>query len=215
MTDILICPCINLFWKAVRPCKEERWSSFSQCADRVLPSHRHTRALCTSSPRLSSPRSVPPVPSWSTRKVVYSFVFHSYNKIQLLFFSLPGFLPYLNQCLIQFCSCQVFVYKAIVIHKYFQGRFYSYDSRHLPPECADPETEWRLSSCIWGCFRPVLYNLQLWRVSRKLLVSAADLPRNFPFLPHWPAPPMLPPLSLIWHLAPSPGRKKQEKPRKR
>lgn len=138
-------------------------------------------------------------PQLKHKKGLLLFFFHSYNKIQLLFFSLPGFLPYLNQCLIQFCSCQVFVYKAIVIHNYFQGRFYSYDSRHLPPECADPETERQLSSCIWGVFQASSLQPTALKGLQKalLLVSAADLPRSFPFLPHCQEPPMLPPLSLV------------------
>lgn len=80
--DILICPCINLFWKAVRPCKKERWSSFLQNADRV-PSRTSTTtghrarawhfSFCT---RVLSLCSAPSVPSWSRRSLfVLFFVF--------------------------------------------------------------------------------------------------------------------------------------------
>lgn len=198
MTDILICPCINLFWKAVRPCKEERWSSFSQCADRVLPSHRHTRALCTSSPRLSSPRSVPPVPSWSTRKVFYSFVFHSYNKIQLLFFSLPGF-PAIFKSVFD----SVLFLPGVCLQSYCYSQIFPGEILFVWQQTSSPGVRWSRNWVTTVLHLGVFQASSLQPTALKgpqealLLVSAADLPRNFPFLPQCPAPDAAP---LIPHL---------------
>lgn len=132
MTDIPICPCINLFWKAVRPCKKERWSSFSQCADRVLPAPawQGTVWACL------APCSSPPALAEAWERLFCCFIVHSSNKIQLVyiyFFFLPCFLTVfksvldsilflLGVCLQSHCSSQT----------HFQGRFYSYGSRHPP-----------------------------------------------------------------------------------
>jgi len=61
-------------------------------------------------------------------------------------FFLLFFLPYLNRCLIQFCSRQVFVYflifltaKILFFTDTFPGEILFSDCRHLPLESTDAD----------------------------------------------------------------------------
>lgn len=102
----------------------------------------------------------------------FRIFFLSGNKMQivvfgLFFFFLIVFLSHLNQCLIQFCSCQVFVYflisltaKILLFTGIFPEEILFSGSRRLPLESIDADIECQLSSCVGRQFSPVPYNLR-------------------------------------------------------
>lgn len=81
---------------------------------------------------------------------------------------------YLNWCLIQFHSCQVFVCflisltaRILFVDTLLREILFS-GSRHLPLENTDADMECQLSSCVRRHFSPVLCNLLFISISSKI-----------------------------------------------
>lgn len=193
----------------------------AKCWQGAATYQHNSRALRTRQPLLFPHKTLVPLltsscPQLKHEKffVLLSFFFfvQQYNA---KFFFLMGFLSHLNGCLIQFCSCQVFVYflisltaKILLFTDIFPGKILFSGSRRIPLRSIDADIECQLSLCVRRHFSPVLYNLLFISVSSKLhsqfllqLFPEASSPAGPSLLDAVPASLHTDPFtSVVWHL---------------